>query len=317
MINELFMNVKRIFKKLFVSRNKKNQDITTKEYSFGNLKINLKGNHVLDKYQKEFPLYDRFLPLLCQNFEGLIIDVGANIGDTSIAIFSKNLKSFIVGVEPDSVFYDECLKNIKKNDLTDRFLGIKKFVSTKNGTYSLEKSNTLSTGSILYDSKQSGENNTISFTQLMDLIPSEIKMKFDILKIDTDGFDWDILDSFINYNKDFKIQPRFVFFEMQTYLNNIGVKDINRNQIIENYKLSIERLNSIGYNNFCLIDNFGTPIKITQSLSEIFEINDYIKRSQIYNSHSTIYYMDVLAFLDNELDYVNKAISNLYKNDKI
>jgi FkbM family methyltransferase len=316
-IKRIIIRIVKIFGYKLVSLKsgiKKTNKILDREYSFGNYKIILKGNHVLAKYQESFPLYDRFLPILCADFDGLIIDIGANIGDTSIAIFSKNPKAFIVGVEPDTGFYDECINNIKLNDLSDRFLGIKKFVSTKIGTYSLEKSKTSSTGSILYDSKQTGEINTISFTQLMDLIPSTRKMKFDILKIDTDGFDWDILDSFINYSQNSLIKPRFVFFEMQTYLNNTGVKDINRNQIIENYKLSIERLHSIGYINFCLLDNFGTPIKITQSLSEIFEINDYIKRSQIYNSYSTIYYMDVLAFSDDEIVYVNQAISNLYND---
>jgi FkbM family methyltransferase len=254
--------------------------------------------------------------VLCQSFESLIIDIGANIGDTSIAIFSKNHKAFIVGVEPDTGFYDECIKNIKLNNLSDRFLGIKKFVSTKNGAYSLDKSKTSSTGSISYDSKQTGEINTVSFNQLMDLIPSTRKMKFDILKIDTDGFDWDILDSFIDYTQNSLIKPRFVFFEMQTYLNNSEVKDVNRNMIIENYKLSIESLHSIGYINFCLLDNFGTPIKITQSLSQIFEINDYIMRSQIFNSFSTIYYMDILAFSDDEIVYVNEAISSLYNDIK-
>ena len=103
------------------------------------------------------------------------------------------------------------------------------------------------------------------------------------------------------------------FQYLQTYLNNLGVYDVNRDQIIEDYKVSIERLQSIGYNNFCLIDNFGTPIKITQSINEIFELNDYIKRSQVYNSHSTLYYMDILAFFDNEFEFVKQAIENLYR----
>jgi FkbM family methyltransferase len=223
------------------------------------------------------------------------------------------LKSFIVGVEPDAVFYQECINNIFLNGLTHRFLGVNKFVSTNQGNFCLEKSSTMSTGSISFKINQSGKKNTISFSELMDLIPKEKSLKFDILKIDTDGFDWDILNSFVHYGSDLRIKPRFVFFEMQTYLNNLGVYDENRNQMIEDYQASIERLLSIGYNNFCLIDNFGTPIKITKSINEIFELNDYIKRSQIYNSHSTIYYMDILAFFDNESEFVTQAIENLYK----
>lgn len=307
------MGIVRRFKKIFKTEDKKLEKIIQREYFFGEYKIILQDNHVLGKYHKSFPLYDRFLPILCADFEGLIIDVGANIGDTSIAIFSKNLKSFIVGVEPDTVFFEECINNIFQNGLTNRFLGVNKFVSTNEGNFCLEKSSTMSTGSISSKINQSGEKNTISFSELMDLIPKEKMMKFDILKIDTDGFDWDILNSFVHYGSDFRIKPRFIFFEMQTYLNNLGVYDENRNQMIEDYKASIARLLSIGYNNFCLIDNFGTPIKITKSINEILELNDYIKRSQVHNSHSTIYYIDILAFFDNESEFVTQAIENLYK----
>lgn len=307
------MEIIKFLKRIFTSNLNESEKKIDKEYFFGEYKVILKGNHVLDKYQQSFPLYDRFLPVLCFDFEGLIIDIGANIGDTSIAIFSKNLKSFIVGVEPDSVFYEECINNIFQNGLTHRFLGVNKFVSTNEGNYCLEKSSTMSTGSISSKINQSGERNTISFSELMNLIPIEKTMKFDVLKIDTDGFDWDILNSFVLYASDFRVKPRFVFFEMQTYLNNLGVYDENRNQIVEDYKAAIVRLQTIGYNNFCLIDNFGTPIKITKSIYEIFELNDYITRSQIYNSHSTIYYMDILAFFDNEVEYVTQAIENLYR----
>ena len=311
--NGLVMEIIKFLKRIFTTNLNKSKKKIDKEYFFGDYKVILKEGHVLDKYQQSFPLYDRFLPLLCSDFDGLIVDIGANIGDTSIAIFSKNLKSFIVGVEPDTVFYQECINNIFQNGLTHRFLGVNKFVSTNEGNFCLEKSSTMSTGSISYEINQSGEKNTISFSELMDLIPIEKTTKFDILKIDTDGFDWDILNSFVLYGSSFRIKPRFVFFEMQTYLNNLGVYDVNRDQIIEEYKISIERLQSIGYNNFCLIDNFGTPIKITQSINEIFELNDYIMRSQIYNSHSTIYYIDILAFCENEFEFVKQAIEKLYK----
>lgn len=299
--------------KILKEKFKRSKKALDKEYFFGDYKITLKGNHVLDKYQQSFPLYDRFLPLLCSDLNGLIIDIGANIGDTSIGIFSKNLESYIVGVEPDSFFYEECINNIFQNGLTNRFLGVNKFVSTTEGNFFLEKSSTMSTGSISSKNNQSGEKNTISFSELMNLIPIEKTTKFDVLKIDTDGFDWDILNSFVQYVNDFRIKPRFVFFEMQTYLNNIGVFDENRRQISEEYTASIKSLKHIGYNNFCLIDNFGTPIKITQSIEEIFQLNDYITRSQVHNSHSTIYYLDILAFSDNEFEFVKQVIKNLYR----
>jgi FkbM family methyltransferase len=300
-------------KDLFFKKSSKNK-IIDREYLIGKYKVVLKGTHMLDNYQKSFPLYDRFLPLFCSSFEGLIIDIGANIGDTSIAVFSKNEKSFIVGVEPDESFYDECINNIKLNNLSDRFLGIKKFILTDKGNFSIEKDNTSSTGSISYKNDQTEESNAISFSELMNTIPTENKIKFDILKIDTDGFDWSIIDSFYEYTLNKMIKPRFVFFEMQTFLNNDNLKNKQRDEMLQKYMLSLERLNQSGYNNFCLFDNYGTHIKITNSIEEIKIINDYIARSQIHNSHSTIYYMDVLAFSDNEINFVKESLDNLYNH---
>ncbi len=308
------MNIIVSIKNKLFKRSRKSELVFDEKYFFGDLSIVLKGSHMLKHYQKSFPLYDRFLPVLCKDFGGLIIDVGANIGDTSIAIFSKNNKSFIVGVEPDNDFFKECENNIIRNNLTDRFLGFKKFLTTNKGKYSIEKSDSLSTGSISSNTNDIGEINSMSFSEMMNLIPAKIKSKFDLLKVDTDGFDWDVINSFLEYTNDLKIKPIFVFFEMQTYLNNSGVFDKNREATIDKYRLAIEGLLQAGYNNFCLLDNFGTPIKITKSINEIFEIEDYIKRSQIYNSHSTIYYLDVLAFSDEELQLVNESILNLYQN---
>jgi FkbM family methyltransferase len=283
-------------------------------YHFGKYQIILNNNHVLAQYRKAFPLYDQFLPILCAEFDGLIIDIGANIGDTSIAIFSKNSNSFIVGVEPDSFFYSECINNIRANGLSDRFLGINKFISTKLGAFELKKSKNNSTASILFDSEKIAEFNSISFTHLMDLIPSEMKICFDILKIDTDGFDWDVLNSFIDYCKIFEFKPKFIFFEMQTYLNDAELVYSDRTQIIQNYNSSLKNLQLLGYNWFYLFDNFGTPLQVTQSLEQVFELNNYIYKSQIYNLRSTIYYLDVLAFSENDFELVSKSVNRLFNS---
>lgn len=303
MIKKIIDKIKRRFFKVNVS----SSDEYTK-YFFENLSIRLKNNHALSTYQKKFPLYDRFLPVLCSNLDGLIIDVGANIGDTSIAIFAQNKHSFIVGIEPDDLFFTECKYNISANKLDHRFLGIQKFLTTNKGSFSLEKSSTESTGAISENLNNKSEINTISFNEVMKLIPLKKKVKFDILKIDTDGFDWDVINSFLDYSKTSDFKPRFIFFEMQTYMNNIGFQDKNRDKTSEKYKLAIENLAVAGYDYFSLFDNFGTPLKVTKSIEDIFEINEYIKRSQVLNSNATIYYLDVLAFNNEDLNFVNNSI---------
>lgn len=296
-------------KKLF---NKKPAQVN-RDYFFGEYVISLESHHILDKYQEQYPLYDRFLPLICSEFKGLIIDIGANIGDTSIAIFAQNKQAFVVGVEPDEQFFEQCVYNINRNSLSERFLGINRFVTTESGNFVVKKSDSLSTGSIeKAEAVTDEQTNTVSFSQLMDLIPEDKKNKFDILKIDTDGFDWDILQSFSQYARTSDFLPEFIFFEMQTFLNNNEKNPEGREAIITKYSNALQEINDLGYTNFCLFDNFGTLVKKTTSVEEIFEINHYIKRSQINNLHSTIYYLDVLAYKASSNEYVDKILNKMY-----
>ena len=107
----------------------------------GKYQLETNHSHMLDVYKKKYPLYDLFLAHICSNFSGLIIDVGANIGDSAICIFSKNDRSFIVGVEPDEDFGKTCIQNIRQNKLEDRFLLVDKFITNEKGNFKIEKNN--------------------------------------------------------------------------------------------------------------------------------------------------------------------------------
>lgn len=280
------------------------------EYHVGKYKMLLKNNHMIEKYQTQFPLYDRFLPYFCSFFDGLIIDIGANIGDTSIAIFSQNDNCFIVGVEPDKDFFKHCLETIEINHLRDRFLGVQKFVSTRKGAFVIEKDKTSSTGSINMSTSEI-KDNTISFSELLNLIPKEISGNFDILKIDTDGFDWDVINSFTGTDKNIQ-NPRFIFFEMQTFLNNDVGKTLQRQEMNNNYINAVKNLKNKGFTHFSLFDNFGTYVQTTDSIEDIITLNEYVIRSQVSNHYSTIFYFDVLAYNERELEFTKNKISDFY-----
>ena len=280
------------------------------EYHVGKYKMLLKNNHMIEKYQAQFPLYDRFLPYFCSFFDGLVIDIGANIGDTSVAIFSQNDNCFIVGVEPDEDFFKHCIQTIEINHLTHRFFGVQKFISTQRGSFIIEKDKTSSTGSINVSSSEDVDN-TISFSELMSLIPSEKYRSFDMLKIDTDGFDWDVINSFTESNKKTD-NPRFIFFEMQTFLNNDAGKSQQREEMSQNYTDAILKLKEKGYTQFSLFDNFGTYLMTTSSVDDIITLNKYVIRSQMKNNYSTIFYFDVLAYSEQEKEFTENKISEFY-----
>lgn len=283
------------------------------EYQVGKYKMLIRGNHMIEAYQLQFPLYDRFLPYFGSFFKGLIIDIGANVGDTALAIFNQNDDCFIIGAEPDSDFYEDCVANIQHNGLTDRFVGVNKFISTKKGSFIIEKDGTSSTGSINKNTSIEIEENAISFEGLLDMVPSDKLNQFDLLKVDTDGFDWDVLNSLADTKDLINRKPRFIFFEMQTFLNNDASKSFERKEMSEKYSDSLKRLQDAGFTHFSLFDNFGTFVMTTNSLDKIVTLNEYIIRSQVYNKYSTIFYFDVLAFSSSDLDFVNDKISNFYK----
>jgi hypothetical protein len=71
------------------SRSRKNAQ---QSFKIGDYYILLPPEHKLPEYQAKGRLYDRFLPTLClalpQDGE-TIIDLGANVGDTAIAIVQR------------------------------------------------------------------------------------------------------------------------------------------------------------------------------------------------------------------------------------
>jgi FkbM family methyltransferase len=287
--------------------------IIKKEYAVGKYNMILKENHISENYRQTYPFYDQFLPKFCSNFEGLIVDIGANIGDTSIAILAQNDNCFIVGVEPDPFFYNDFIENVEINNLGKRVLGINKFISGEAGTFTIKRNDHFSTGSKeIVDISKSSSTNSISISELMEIIPTANKIKFDLLKIDTDGFDWDILNSFIDFSSVNINLPRFIFFEMQTFINNAEFESETNIGISEKYYSAIRKLAENNYTIFCLFDNFGTFIKKTNSINDIIELNEYIRRSQLHNKYSTIYYLDILAYSFSEEQYVDSILTKMY-----
>src|SRR5215203_6027449 len=73
----------------------------------GDVEIDLPGNHPLPRYQRDYPLYDRFLPMLVSRLPDTaqIIDVGANCGDTVAAMYAANPRLRYLAIEPDPAFF--------------------------------------------------------------------------------------------------------------------------------------------------------------------------------------------------------------------
>jgi len=243
-------------------------------------------SHMLAFYQREFPLYDRQLQKICDIIIKTtgrlsVIDVGANIGDTVLNIGYKD--AYYLLFEGDTKYEEMIHYNLREYDydLESLFL-----TDSHDASYSCETSD--GTGHLVRNDK---------VTNCMDSLDNVLDKRypshqFDILKVDTDGFDfkvirggWRLLQS----------QNPLVFFEWdRKYLE---MQD-------EDYLSIFSQLDSIGYGRILLFDNFGLFLCALDTV-DIHELSIYAASVD----HRLIYYHDILA-IPTKWKYLEQEIVN-------
>jgi len=208
-----------------------------------NKKIILPPGHLLSLYESVYPKYDRFLPTVIGKIKEneVIIDIGANIGDTLFRLLNINTRPYYYCIEADNFFFEYLQKNKKSLDVNiqNKIILIKTLVGDQlQGNLS---ETTTGTKSLI-------ESDLGIKSKKLDDIIMEYKIKnIKLIKVDVDGFDYNILFSAINELKNNKPD---IFFEYMP-LDESGKK---------NYLRLIEKLNEIGYSNWTMLDNYGSII---------------------------------------------------------
>lgn len=229
-------------------------------------------SHMLAFYQKQYPLYDRQLSKICRlikETKGSIsmIDVGANIGDTVLNIGIREAyylliegeKSYVSLINKNLVNYYYSLEN---TFLTD---------DTSQCNYSMSNAN--GTGHLIQSEDGRTELNTLDI-----LLEKYQNKKFDIIKIDTDGFDFKVIRGATDF---LKYQQPLVFFEWD--YNYLFEQNEDAFSIFPLFK-------ELGYYEMIIFDNFGarlckTKIDNTKLLSDLID----------YSKQSSVCYYDILA----------------------
>jgi FkbM family methyltransferase len=269
-------------------------------------KLNVTDNHPLYEYMKTYKLYDRFLPSLVKNTGSGLIDIGANIGDTTIIV--KSLSDCeVICVEPDNIFASLLRQNISENNLSQVRI-FPHAISSIGRNVEVEKNDLCSTGNLI-------DSETGSKTFTIREMVSDLKIElgsFHTIKIDTDGFDWDVLDSIVNYYTDTPDVRRFkfIYFEFQFYLNSLGFNDHKMDWRIAKFVKVIQRLKVFGYDRFYLFDNFGTFMFVSENESDIINVINYIKRTQTDNNAPTLWFCDVLMCNASDVLIVEESLQN-------
>jgi FkbM family methyltransferase len=213
-----------------------------------NKKIILPPGHLLSLYESLYPKYDRFLPTVIGKIKEneVIIDIGANIGDTLFRLLNINTRPYYYCIEADNFFFEYLQKNKKSLDVNiqNKIILIKKFVGDqlKGNLSETETKQTLTGTKSLIESELGPKS-----IKLDDIILNYKIKNIKLIKVDVDGYDYSILFSAINELTNNKPD---IFFEYLS-LDELGKK---------NYLILIEKLNEIGYSNWTMLDNYGSII---------------------------------------------------------
>lgn len=254
------------------------------EYNFDRFTILLPADHMLPSYQQHHKKYNKFLPHLVRHLSEsiTIVDVGANCGDTLAAIVQYKLGVTYYPVEGDPIFFEYLLQNIeriKSNKLIGNFhvYPINSIVTGRDNNVSLEGVGGTKHAVVKMDGVP---NNLI---ESLDNILSSFSLEsLDLLKIDVDGFDWDVINSarktVLKYNP-------LIFFEL-------FFSDHEQRQ---GYVDTVNWLTANGYNDYSIFDNFGELILRTDSIRCIHSLMEYVNKQNQGITTRTIYYFDILA----------------------
>ncbi|MGI5939430.1 MAG: FkbM family methyltransferase [Thermoleophilia bacterium] len=220
------------------------------------------------------------------------IDIGANVGDTA-AIICAYEDIPVLAIEGNSRFIPYLHENARRLGchikVLNCFVGPPECgvdlaaVATKYGTSSVVSAvNNDGVGCKMRD-----------LASIVDSHPAFRRAR--LLKIDTDGFDFQIIMSSISY---LATARPVLFFEYDTGFSR-GDE--------ENSQKTIEKLTAIGYVYFVIYDNFGNFLLSTTIPQTFAELNSYLRSNRA--NGMAVSYFDVCCFHRNDEDLFDRLRS--------
>lgn len=211
------------------------------------------------------------------------VDVGANIGDTAalMATYSSNK---LILVEPSDYFYS--LLSLNSKSFQNETILIKSLISDGSPVTGCLKH---WGGTAFFDS-ESDHAQDFKTMRLCDISTDDLAF----IKLDTDGFDFGILQNSINW---LKYTKSAVLFENQIY-NTKDLADSNN---------VLEKLFSIGYHYFLVWDDPGILLFASNSLDSLHELNYYLFKVHQIKHRISIFNYDILCLHERDHDIFHKV----------
>jgi len=276
-----------------------------KQYTIGRFNLRLPASHLLPGYQREHKKYDKFLPHLSTYLPpgSTVIDVGANCGDTLAAMLSSNPDLNYVCIEPDDEFFTYLTTNaetMRKIEPRSSILLCKSLIGK-----AVVDGVLLGTGGTKHVSSDHTAGSTRSAHSsitLDSLVAGEKISNIRALKIDVDGYDYDVVDSAMHL---IESQRPVLFFECQF---TDAVAKVH-------YEKTITALSNIGYDEWTVFDNYGEVVLNSATVGSTFQLFDYVLRQNAAEATRTIYYYDIASATPTNRTFLTAALQSYFVAD--
>ena len=253
----------------------------------GKKNIYINASSDIPVIQSKYRYYDTALPRICKFINAqkgsiILIDVGANVGDTVSLITDEIFGKFLC-VEAFDKYFQLLLMNTEniQNVVCEKVL-----LSDEEEIVNV--SLVQDAGTAYVSGQGTGDVNTQYLATTIDKLVEKHQdfSRTNILKVDTDGYDYKIIRG---SKKLISESKPAIYFELSPHhLINLG----------ENPTSIFEYLLELGYSNALIYDGFGYPfLKI--HISDLATIEQIVNYARIIKRY---FYYDVLVVHENDRD---------------
>ncbi len=268
----------------------------TTHTQIGSFQMLINNDHALPYYLKFLPHYSKNFPRIAghvnkKHSDLVILDIGANIGDT-VALVRSEINCPIICIEGDSYFFSILKKNI------EQFIQVIPFqIFLGDSSKTITGKTECNRGTLKITEKNTVENSEkIEITTLDNFFFQHKDInKAKLLKIDTDGYDLKIIRGGLKYINETK---PIIFFEYDTTL----LSEANDDGLS-----TLDLLDKIGYSSALFYDNYGRLILSTtlQNKEQVEQMHNYIKKG-----NGAFPYFDICLFHKIDTNLAEEVIRN-------
>jgi FkbM family methyltransferase len=277
-------------------------------YRLGGIDLLLTPDHLLPVHQAQNPLYDRFLPHLAGRLAAgdLIIDVGANCGDTLAGMLERQGAASYLCVEADPGFFALLERNAAALraahpkatiHLVPALAGTPSTAGTlvgKGGTMTLSVAATAPGTEPVENAARPLD--AIAATSF-DAAALADTARTLLVKSDVDGFDHDVI---LSAGTLLDRPNTMLFYEVHC----------TRDFQVPAYERLFEQLEARGFAHAWVFDNVGNPMFCATSAAQLASLTRSLWRQQRGLSRRSFAYFDVLACNAAALDAARAAVSS-------